>query len=140
MTDTITLRRAAEYARVALDRLLYCEKSCNCFGRDAITALDAALAEPKETFADSLARRSWEAHRAALAEPQPEPERERAAELTRAYQEGYEHGSRNARQEPATVEQIDEEYIRPVIDARWHDFEVGFRAAERFHGIGGSKT
>jgi hypothetical protein len=46
MTDNITLRRAAEYARVALDRLLYCEKSCNCFGRDAITALDAALAEP----------------------------------------------------------------------------------------------
>ena len=47
MTDNITLRRAAEYARVALDRLLYCEKSCNCFGRDAITALEAALAEPE---------------------------------------------------------------------------------------------
>jgi hypothetical protein len=46
VTDNITLRRAAEYARVALDRLLYCEKSCNCFGRDAIAALDAALAEP----------------------------------------------------------------------------------------------
>jgi hypothetical protein len=46
VSDNITLRRAAEYARVALDRLLYCEKSCNCFGRDAITALDAALAEP----------------------------------------------------------------------------------------------
>ena len=42
----------------------------------------------------------------------------------------------NAKPEPATVEQIDEEYIRPVIDARWHDFEAGFRAAERFHGIG----
>ena len=40
-----------------------------------------------------------------------------------------------AKREPATVEQIDEEYIRPVIDARWHDFEAGFRAAERFHGI-----
>jgi hypothetical protein len=47
MTDNITLRRAAEYARVALDRLLYCEKSCNCFGRDAITALAAALAQPE---------------------------------------------------------------------------------------------
>jgi hypothetical protein len=42
--------------------------------------------------------------------------------------------------EPATVEQIDEEYIGPVIDARWHDFEAGFRAAERFHNIRGSKT
>jgi hypothetical protein len=41
----------------------------------------------------------------------------------------------DAKREPATVEQIDEEYIRPVIDARWHDFELGFRAAERFHGI-----
>jgi hypothetical protein len=42
----------------------------------------------------------------------------------------------DAKREPATVEQIDEEYIGPVIDARWHDFEAGFRAAERFHGIG----
>ena len=90
----ITLRRAAEYARVALDRLLYCEKSCNCFGRDAITALDAALAEPP------------------------------------------------AKPEPATDEQIvkaggecavvDNEYLL--------DFRDGFRAAERFHGIRGSKT
>jgi len=40
-----------------------------------------------------------------------------------------------AKREPAKVEQIDEEYIGPVIDARWHDFEAGFRAAERFHGI-----
>jgi hypothetical protein len=46
-----------------------------------------------------------------------------------------------AKPEPATVEQIDEEYIGPVIDARWHDFEAGFRAAERFHGITkGGKT
>jgi hypothetical protein len=55
MTDTITLRRAAEYARVALDRLLYCEKSCNCFGRDALAALDAALAEPKKERAEVAA-------------------------------------------------------------------------------------
>jgi hypothetical protein len=92
--SNITLRRAAEYARVALDRLLYCEKSCNCFGRDAITALDAALAEPP------------------------------------------------AKPEPATDEQIvkaggecavvDNEYLL--------DFRDGFRAAERFHGIRGSKT
>ena len=40
--------------------------------------------------------------RAALAQQEQEPvtlERERAVELTRAYQEGYEHGSRNAQQE-----------------------------------------
>jgi hypothetical protein len=41
--------------------------------KETVTVLDAALAEPEETFADSLARRSWEAHRAALAEPEPEP-------------------------------------------------------------------
>ena len=37
--------------------------------RESLAALDAALAEPTETFAESLFRRSWEAHRAALAEP-----------------------------------------------------------------------
>jgi hypothetical protein len=42
--------------------------------------------------------------------------------------------------EPATREQIAEAYIKPDIDGRWRDFELGFRAAERFHGIGGSKT
>jgi hypothetical protein len=37
--------------------------------------------------------------------------------------------------EPATDEQVTEAYISPDIDGRWRDFELGFRAAERFHGI-----
>ncbi len=142
MTDTITLRRAeeldtlwdksvnesikagdsyaryryAEYvAKAALAEPEQPQKARPDFlaGYDAGLADGrriAALAEEKETFADSLARRSWETHRAAPP----------AA----------------AKPEPATVEQIDEEYIGLFIDARWHDFEVGFRAAERFHGIG----
>ncbi len=44
-----------------------------------------------------------------------------------------------AKREPATDEQVTEAYISPDIDGRWRDFELGFRAAERFHGIGGSK-
>jgi hypothetical protein len=60
--SNITLRRAeAEQIRAALvsgEKLFA-----------ALTALDAALAEPKETFAESLFRRSWEAHRAERAEP-----------------------------------------------------------------------
>ena len=40
-----------------------------------------------------------------------------------------------AKWEPATDEQVTEAYISPDIDARWHDFEAGFRAAERWHGI-----
>jgi hypothetical protein len=38
-----------------------------------IETLRAALAERKETFADFLVRRSWDAHRAALAKPEPAP-------------------------------------------------------------------
>jgi len=90
----------------------------------ALAALDAALAEPVhpgyiigshwlETAYSRIA--AGEAEDAVLAEVLGE--------------RGW------AKREPATVEQIDEEYIRPVIDARWHDFEAGFRAAERFHGI-----
>jgi hypothetical protein len=45
----------------------------------------------------------------------------------------------DAKREPATDEQVTEAYISPDIDGRWRDFELGFRAAERFHGIGGSK-
>jgi hypothetical protein len=40
-------------------------------GRRVRVMLEAALAEEKETFAQQLMRRSWEAHRAALAEPEP---------------------------------------------------------------------
>jgi hypothetical protein len=155
----ITLRRAAEQAREALTdwvRVYQDEKDMA-----ALTALDAALAEPKETFAESLFRRSWEAHRAALAEPNAKPEPYTLAELFAQFaakqrpldadmaaiinanldslyitdEPAAALAQPDAKREPATVEQIDEEYIGPVIDARWHDFEAGFRAAERFHGI-----
>ncbi len=74
MTDNITLPRAViEQVREALKELDYAsEPYVNEIARTALAALDAALAEPKETFADSLFRRSWEAHRAALAEPKKE--------------------------------------------------------------------
>jgi hypothetical protein len=73
-----------------------------------------AFAEPKETFADSLARRSWEAHRAAPPEPPAKPE-------------------------PATYEQAAAAYDGGKRAQRWVDFRDGWQAAERFHGIGGSK-
>jgi hypothetical protein len=41
----------------------------------------------------------------------------------------------DAKREPATREQIAEAYIKPDIDGRWRDFELGFRAAEKFYGI-----
>ena len=64
---------------------------------------------------------------AALAAPEPEPTVKDSLTV-------------DAKREPATREQIAEAYIKPDIDGRWRDFELGFRAAERFHGIGGSKT
>ncbi len=73
--SNITLPRAeAEQIRQALasGKRLYA----------ALAALDAALAEPKETFAESLFRRSWEAHRAALAEPVAEQHPEKGPALT----------------------------------------------------------
>jgi hypothetical protein len=74
--SNITLPRAVgEEMRDALT----CGKSgrhwcphCDDYVDNFRDALDAALAEPKETFAESLFRRSWEAHRAALAEPEPQ--------------------------------------------------------------------
>jgi hypothetical protein len=48
VSDNITLRRAAEQARDALNRILDCEQSCECLDRRTLAALDAALAEPVE--------------------------------------------------------------------------------------------
>jgi hypothetical protein len=69
--SNITLPRAVvEQVREALESY---RGQVNIYGdspaADVCAALDAALSEPKETFAESLFRRSWEAHRAALAEP-----------------------------------------------------------------------
>ncbi len=68
MSDNITLPRALfEMLRDSLD---YARRFNGASVSAELAALDAALAEPQETFAESLFRRSWEAHRAALAEPE----------------------------------------------------------------------
>jgi len=59
---------------------------------------------------------------AALAAPEPEPTVKESLTV-------------DAKREPATREQIAEAYIKPDIDGRWRDFELGFRAAEKFYGI-----
>ncbi|NBS71844.1 hypothetical protein EBT31_23445, partial [bacterium] len=68
-SDTITLRRAAEQAREALNRILDCEQSCQCIDRRALAALDAALAEPDvaDLFAQFAAKqKSLDADMAAI--------------------------------------------------------------------------
>jgi hypothetical protein len=98
---------------------------------------------------------------AAIAEPEPEPEPEPVAWMYVNLEgecEQIEYGTPSidddsitllyaappkppATREPATDEQVTEAYISPDIDGRWRDFELGFRAAERFHGIRkGDKT
>ena len=113
-----------------------------------IAALDAALAEPeKETFAQRLTRRSWEAHRAALAEPvhpgyiigshwletaysriaAGEAEAEVLVEVL---------GARGwAKREPATREQVAEAYKASESDGGEVIYCEAWRDAERFHGI-----
>jgi hypothetical protein len=76
MTDNITLRRdiAVDLRNATKSRIRGHGPLASQADINALAALDAALAEPKETFAESLFRRSWEAHRAALAEPEQKPE------------------------------------------------------------------
>lgn len=126
MTDTITLPRAVgERLRNVLRELAseYPPKTglISPEERTALAALDAALAEPEKKRAETGIPARGDA----------------GAEKSAAQQENeaYRTPEPDAKREPATVEHIDDEYIRPVIDARWHDFEAGFRAAERFHGI-----
>jgi hypothetical protein len=120
MTDNITLPRDLVERLVA------------SWGRDTKAFIDsmdtlrAALAEPEPVHPGYILGSHWlETAYSRIAAGEVEAE-----VLTEVL------GARGwAKPEPATVEQIDEEYIGPVIDARWHDFEAGFRAAERFHGI-----
>jgi hypothetical protein len=100
VTDNITLPRAViEQVRSAI-RGFYNKYSAEAAHEDAgraIAALDAAL-EQKETFADSLVRRSWEAHRAALAEPPATPE-----PVAKAWAEGYQQGVQDERTSEASI-------------------------------------
>ena len=50
-----------------------------------------------------------------------------------------EYEKRHGKPEPATYEQVYEAYAVDGMD-NWLDYRVGWLAAERFHGIGGSKT
>jgi hypothetical protein len=135
MTDNITLPRAVVWRLHAAFR--DADKTIRPNGEKSdysaeIAALDAALAEPSLTVSvDPTAFTASAFSQTAVLE--------QAEAFETAYQTKSAALVAAAKPEPATVEQIDEEYIGPVIDARWHDFEAGFRAAERFHGIGGSK-
>jgi hypothetical protein len=152
--SNITLPRAAEQVRKALELALEsqfapddaeCEhgmhyRDCSnnvCVMRDckaAFAALDAALAEPQP---EPDALRRW----VNANDDAPETE----------FQRGYDAARRWVREvglpalaeppakpEPATYEQVYEAYAVDGMD-NWHDYRVGWLAAERFHGIGGSK-
>ncbi len=82
--------------------------------RGIVNASDDDCGEEKcrECAPVRVMREALAALDAALAEPEPD-----------------------ATREPATDEQVTEAYISPDIDGRWRDFELGFRAAERFHAI-----
>ena len=120
MTDNITLPRdvGERLYDLLLDRIdgVYHASSEDIALRDA---LDAALAEP-----DAIC--SAKDNEAAL---------ERVANRVKPGQVKGLLPEPDATREPATDEQVTEAYISPDIDGRWYDFELGFRAAERFHGI-----
>jgi|LakMenEpi03Aug12_release.lakeMendotaPanAssembly.Ray.scaffolds.fasta_scaffold191195_5 hypothetical protein len=137
MSDNITLPRAVLWRVV-------CEFAEGRQGQeltDAISAIAAALAEPKETFAESLFRRSWEAHRAALAEPDAicsakdnEAALERVANRVKPGQVKGLLPEPDAKQEPATEKQV-AEVFKLSGAVYWGHYRDGWREAERFHGI-----
>jgi hypothetical protein len=130
MTDTITLRRAAEQARSAI-RGFYNKYSDEAVHEDAgraIAALNAALAEP--VHPGYIIGSHWlETAYSRIAAG--EAEADVLAEVL---------GARGwAKRKPATKKEIDAEWlkIKPVLYPMdgLSDFRDGFRAAERFHGI-----
>jgi len=127
MTDNITLPRAVvEQVREALKELDYAsEPYVNEIARTALDALDAALAEPEkvphthEWFRTGamepevmrcISCGEW--GKSALAEPEQKPE-------------------------PATHGEISEKFYNAGSDRHYRqtDYRLGWRAAERFHGI-----
>jgi len=139
MTDNITLPRAVvEQVREALEAMqsyAAAERKGLRICDESIIALDAALAEPEQkpepVHPGYVIGSHWlETAYSRIAAGEAE-----ADVLAEAL------GARGwVKPEPATDEQVTEAYIAPEVDALWRDFAVGFRAAERFHGIGGSKT
>jgi hypothetical protein len=152
MTDTITLRRAdAEQIRQAL------ASGEKLFA--ALAALDAALKEPEQKPEPDAIARAVEAavkecvticerQRAKILKNPADPSwTEHLAEVQEAMKQrfGVEMGypalaEPDATREPATMQQIVATH-HTTYGAPWLDqFDRAWKAAERFHGIGGSKT
>jgi hypothetical protein len=125
--------------------------------REALKELDYA----SEPYVNEIARTALAALDAALAEPEPEPEpvvveqlfapalRRAAASdqwmLDRVADDGRSGIFRlvrscaapepDAKREPATEKQVTEAYMAKGPENWWSDYQAGWRAAERFHGI-----
>jgi hypothetical protein len=160
MTDNITLPRAVvEQVREAL---LSFDNWWDDEADTALAALDAALAEPEPepvawmyvnlegeceqieygtpSIDDDSITLLYTAPPKPDAKPEPVAHVENGVLVRSALTGPFYAALAEQKPEPATRWQIAEAYIKPDIDGRWRDFELGFRAAERFHGIGGSKT
>jgi hypothetical protein len=142
MTDNITLPRAvAEMMFNALLDRIHGRYAATQEDEIALAALDAALAEP-DAKPEPVAKAWAEGYQQGV-----QDERTSEASIGIAgFGAKVEPARQNpyaalpapeppAKPEPATDEQVTEAYIKPDIDGRWRDFELGFRAAERFHGI-----
>ena len=137
MSDNITLHRAAEQARSALSGWANhglwawpesALQTCKQNTKEALVALDAALAEPEpEPVAWMYVNLEGECEQIEYGTPSIDDD-----SITLLYAAP---PKPPATREPATREQIAEAYIKPDIDGRWRDFELGFRAAEKLHGI-----
>ena len=123
MTDTITLPRAViEQVREALKELDYAsEPYVNEIARTALAALDAALAEPKKERAET----GIPARGVGVGSGETDPSRG----------EAYPTPQPDAKREPATEKQVTEAYMAKGPENWWSDYQAGWRAAERFHGI-----
>jgi hypothetical protein len=144
--SNITLPRAViEQVREALKELDYAsEPYVNEIARTTLAALDAALAEPPakpEPVAWMYVNSEGECEQIEYGTPSIDDD---SITLLYAAPPAAALAEPDAKPEPATEKDIDIEFCEITltshpIDSR-RDFRTGFRAAERFHGIGGSKT
>lgn len=167
MTDNITLRRAAEQARSALSGWANhglwawpesALQTCKQNTEEALVALDAALAEPEQ----NVLRRDAERYRWLRGEVQgPHTPLAQVVWKRNNIRESGDWTNLSdgqaldeaidaaldaalaeppAKREPATMQQIVATH-RTTYGAPWLDeFDRAWKAAERFHGIRGSKT
>jgi hypothetical protein len=135
MSDNITLRRAV--ALQIRDVLLVWSRFALPADKAALSALDAALVEPEPTVKDSL---TVDATR------EPVAHVENGVLVRSALPKGYTGPlyaappEPDATREPATYEQVKAAHAADCYTEgiyRWHDYRVGWLAAERFNDIGG---